>query len=62
MTETKTVRLDLDAYNILEGTKKQINAEKKKKKQAENATFSDAVRYLRDYIPAAFFKKEKGRE
>lgn len=46
MTETKTVRVDLDAYNILNEAKKQLNKDKSRKKQAENATISDAVRAL----------------
>ncbi len=46
MTDTKLVRLDIDAYNILNRTKVRMNAEKKKRGQSENATFSDAVRFL----------------
>jgi ribosomal protein S16 len=46
MTDTKVIRLDIGAYNILVKTKEKINAEKKKKNQSENATFSDAVRAL----------------
>jgi predicted CopG family antitoxin len=48
MTETKLVRLDMDAYNILNQLKKQLNAELKKKKQAERVTFSDVVRHLKN--------------
>ncbi len=48
MTETKLVRLDMDAYNILNQVKKQLNSELKKKKQAERITFSDVVRYLKN--------------
>ncbi len=48
MTGTKTVRLDLGAYSILERAKKQVNAIKKRRLEAENATFSDAVRYLQE--------------
>ncbi len=50
MTETKLVRLDMDAYNILNQVKKQLNAELRKKKQAERITFSDVVRHLKNML------------
>jgi hypothetical protein len=59
MTETKTVRLDISAYDILDDVKKNLNAQKKRMNQAENATFSDAVRNMRTYVPGTALRKEK---
>lgn len=61
MTETKTVRLDIDAYNILESVRDYLNAEKRRRGQAENAAFQDAVRFMRNYVPAVVLKKEKAQ-
>jgi hypothetical protein len=44
MTDTKVIRLDMDSYHILAVIKEKMNADKLKKRQAPNATFSDAVR------------------
>jgi hypothetical protein len=47
MANNKLVRLDLDAYHILESMKEQLNAEKRKKQQQTTSTFSDAVRAMK---------------
>jgi ribosomal protein S16 len=41
------IRLDLDSYSILESAKAKLNADKLKKRQAANATMSDAVRAIK---------------